>query len=98
MAKLGFNIEWITRPCVFHYGDYEIQNGFWHMWHQPQSGGLAGKLVGIVEDERGAINKVKCDNILFLDSEEKFKEYDWALAKERSKIRHKEYERKYEHG
>ena len=95
MAVANFTIKWDTRPCVFHYGDFEIENGFWHMWYEPKNGAFAGKLLGIVEDELGVINKVECDNIVFLDAEEKFAEYDWDLAKKRTRERHEEYERKY---
>ena len=100
MAKLGFNIEWITRPCMFHQGDCECQNGFWHMWHEEKETiGSIGRshVVGIVEDERGSVNKVECDNIICLDSVEKFAEYDWELAKKRSLDMRREYERKYWH-
>lgn len=92
MAIANFTIRWGTRPCVFHHGDHEIENGFWHMWYEPKN----GFVVGIVEDERGEVNKVKCDNIIFLDAIEKFDEYDWEFAKKKTFDRRREYEREYE--
>jgi len=80
MAFANFKIKWETRPCAFHHGDCKIENGFWHMWYEPKS----GIVVGIVEDERGEVNEVKCDNIIFLDVEEKFAEYDWLFAKSKA--------------
>jgi hypothetical protein len=95
MAVANFTIKWGTRPCVFHIGNNEIENGFWHMWHEYKSGILSGKVFGIVEDERGSINHVDCDNITFLDAEEKFAEYDWDLARKKSTDRFREYGRRY---
>lgn len=95
MAIANFTIRWDTRPCIFHYGNHEIENGFWHMWYEPKIGIVAGKVYGLVENECGTINKIDCDNITFLDAEEKFDGYDWELAKKRTADRCREYLRKY---
>ena len=79
MASAIFSIKWETRPCLFHHGDFKTEKGFWHMWHVPESGINRGNVVGIVEDDAGSICCVKSGNIVFLDYEEKFKNYDWEL-------------------
>lgn len=56
-----------TRPCVVE-GTWK---GIWHGWVK-----AAVEFYGIVEDETGAIYRVKCESIRFLDTEEQMGKLD----------------------
>ena len=84
MKSATFLIHWETRPCVFYEcGDY--CKGFWSMWNS-----CSGVVFGVVEDERGLAHLIPCEEIVFLDSKEKFGEVDWDLLIHRRKEETKE--------
>ncbi len=83
------------RPCIVRDRRGEIKKGLFHTWSQESkpvapsylvgghSGGVVSFILGLVELEDGTVEKEYPEDITFLDSPDKFKEYDFTYEKEK---------------
>ena len=89
MSKLVFTE---LRPCVVRktVRSNDYANALFHIWVQESDvvapspmigghpGGTVNTVLGLVEFEDGSVKKVYPGDIVFIDSEGKFKEYDFS--------------------